>query len=197
MLVNLSLYYIKDIKRMRKHYKNVILIPQIYILQLAIIINAKLNMKESVQKMNGRKKYIGELYGFYRKNRSIGKGGNGAVYEVELLSGNGLNFPVVAKFFEYEGPDKEKRYKRFKNEIIALNELKDIDGIMQVLDKKCPEDIPRTMDEAWYLMPKAKPYKLTRTSNLYLKIVDMLQLARIIQCIHERKGAHRDIKPEN
>ena len=147
--------------------------------------------------MNGRKKYIGELYGFYRKNRSIGKGGNGAVYEVELLSGNGLNFPVVAKFFEYEGPDKEKRYKRFKNEIIALNELKDIDGIMQVLDKKCPEDIPRTMDEAWYLMPKAKPYKLTRTSNLYLKIVDMLQLARIIQCIHERKGAHRDIKPEN
>lgn len=154
-------------------------------------------MKESVQKMNGRKKYIGELYGFYRKNRSIGKGGNGAVYEVELLSGNGLNFPVVAKFFEYEGPDKEKRYKRFKNEIIALNELKDIDGIMQVIDKKCPEDIPRTMDEAWYLMPKAKPYKLTRTSNLYLKIVDMLQLARIIQCIHERKGAHRDIKPEN
>ena len=25
----------------------------------------------------------------------------------------------------------------------------------------------------------------------------MLQLARIIQCIHERNGAHRDIKPEN
>ena len=74
-------------------------------------------VKGFVQKMNGRKKYIGELYGFYRKNRSIGKGGNGAVYEVELLSGNGLNFPVVAKFFEYEGPDKEKRYKRFKNEI--------------------------------------------------------------------------------
>ena len=46
---------------------------------------------------------------------------------------------MVAKFFEYEGTDKEKRYKRFKNEIIALNELKDIDGIMQVLDKKCPQ----------------------------------------------------------
>lgn len=41
-------------------------------------------MKESVQKMNGRKKYIGESYSFYRKNRPIGKGGNGAVYEVEL-----------------------------------------------------------------------------------------------------------------
>lgn len=123
-------------------------------------------MKESVQKMNGRKKYIGELYSFYRKNRPIGKGGNGAVYEVELLPDNGLGFPMVAKFFEYEGTDKEKRYKRFKNEIIALNELKDIDGIMQVLDKKCPQDIPRTMDEAWYLMPKAKPYKLTHSPNI-------------------------------
>lgn len=57
--------------------------------------------------------------------------------------------------------------------------------------------IPRTMDEAWYLMPKAKPYKLTHSPNIYIKIVDMLQLARIIQCIHERNGAHRDIKPEN
>ena len=83
-------------------------------------------MKESVQKMNGRKKYIGESYSFYRKNRPIGRGGNGAVYEVKLLSDNGFGVPMVAKFFEYEGIDKEKRYKRFKNEIIALNELKDI-----------------------------------------------------------------------
>lgn len=154
-------------------------------------------MKESVQKMNGRKKYVGELYSFYRAKSSIGSGGNGAVYEVELLPNSGLEFPVVAKFFEYEGADKEKRYKRFKNEIIALNELNDIEGIMKVLDKKCPQSVPQTKDEAWYLMPKAKPYKLTRKSNLYAQISDMLQLARIIQCIHKRKGAHRDIKPEN
>ena len=117
-------------------------------------------MKESVQKMNGRKKYVGELYSFYRAKSSIGSGGNGAVYEVELLPNSGLEFPVVAKFFEYEGADKEKRYKRFKNEIIALNELNDIEGIMKVLDKKCPQSVPQTKDEAWYLMPKAKPYKL-------------------------------------
>ena len=143
------------------------------------------------------KKYVGELYSFYREKTSIGKGGNGAVYEAEILSNSGLGFPVVAKFFEYEGADKEKRYKRFKNEIIALNELKDIEGIMKVLDKKCPQNVPQTKEEAWYLMPKAKPYKLTRKSNLYTKILDMLELARIIQCIHERNGAHRDIKPEN
>ncbi len=154
-------------------------------------------MKESVQKMNGRKKYVGERYSFYRDNKDIGSGGNGAVYDVELLPNNELEFPVVAKFFEYDGADKGKRYERFRNEIIALNELNDIEGIMRVIDKRCPQNTPRTKDEAWYLMPKAKPYRLTRTPKLYAKIIDMLQLARIIQCIHERKGAHRDIKPEN
>ena len=52
-------------------------------------------MKESVQKMNGRKKYIGESYSFYRKNGPIGKGGNGAVYEVEL----GLSTLFQTNFF--------------------------------------------------------------------------------------------------
>lgn len=162
-----------------------------------MITNAKLNMKESGQKMNGRKEYVGELYSFYRDDKPIGKGGNGAVYDVEILSGNGLEFPVVAKFFEYEGANKEKRYKRFKNEIIALNELKDIAGVMEVVDKQCPQNVPQTKREAWYLMPKAKPYRLTYHSSLYNRTVDMLRLARIIQCIHERKEAHRDIKPEN
>lgn len=150
-----------------------------------------------MQKMSGRKIYVGDLFSFYRENKSIGRGGNGAVYNVTLLPENTLDFPVVAKFFEYEGVHKEKRYNRFKNKIAALNVLKDITGVMKVIDKKCPLNVPKSKEEAWYLMPKAKTYKLTQTSNLYEKILDMLQLARIIKCIHERNGAHRDIKPEN
>lgn len=65
------------------------------------------------------------------------------------------------------------------------------------IDKQCPHVVPQTKDEAWYLMPKAKPYKLNRKRNIYSKILEMLQLARIIQSIHERDKAHRDIKPEN
>lgn len=68
---------------------------------------------------------------------------------------------------------------------------------MEVIDKQCPHVVPQTKDEAWYLMPKAKPYKLNRKRNIYSKILEMLQLARIIQSIHERDKAHRDIKPEN
>ena len=154
-------------------------------------------LKESVQKMNGRKKYKGELYSFFRSERNIGSGGNGAVYDVEFEGDEGFEFPIVAKFFEYGGVDKEKRYNRFKNEIIALNALKGIEGIMEVIDKQCPHVVPQTKDEAWYLMPKSKPYKLNRKRNIYSKILEMLQLARIIQSIHERDKAHRDIKPEN
>lgn len=66
-------------------------------------------MKESVQKMSGRKKYKGERYSFFR-DKKFGHGGNGAVYDVELEEKDDLGFPVVAKFFEYSGDDKEKRY---------------------------------------------------------------------------------------
>ncbi|WP_195412693.1 hypothetical protein [Coprococcus comes] len=109
--------------------------------------------------MNGRKKYKGELYSFFRSERNIGSGGNGAVYDVEFEGDEGFEFPIVAKFFEYGGVDKEKRYNRFKNEIIALNALKGIEGIMEVIDKQCPHVVPQTKDEAWYLMPK--PDELT------------------------------------
>lgn len=147
--------------------------------------------------MNVRRKYKGELYSFFRNEKSIGSGDNGAVYEVELDEAENVKFPVVAKFFEYEGRDKEKRYNRFKKEIIALSELQDVVGIMEVIDKQCPLNVPQSRDEAWYLMPRANPYKLIRKSNIYPKILEMLQLARIIQSLHERKRAHRDIKPEN
>lgn len=128
---------------------------------------------------------------------SIGKGGNGAVYDIEFEDDKGLDFPVVAKLFEYTRVDKEKRYNRFRNEIVALNELQDIDGIMKVIDKNCSKEVPETKDGAWYLMPKATPYKVNQQQGIYSKISEMLQLARIIQKIHQKDKAHRDIKPEN
>lgn len=147
-----------------------------------------------MQKMNGRKKYEGEKYSFDKKKRRLGKGGNGAVYDVEV---EGLEYPVVAKFFEYEGYDKEIRYKRFKNEIHFACNMSIVDGIMPILDKKCPQSIPKRKDEAWFLMPKAIPYKVNMRNKIIDKLDDMLRLAHIIENIHRRKYAHRDIKPEN
>ena len=65
-------------------------------------------MREGVQKMSCRKKYIGEKYSFFREKRNIGSGGNGAVYKVHIENNDQINFDVVAKFFEYEGKNKKK-----------------------------------------------------------------------------------------
>lgn len=153
-------------------------------------------MKESVPKMSGRI-YKGERYSFTRYEKRLGKGGNGAVYDVKLEENEVIKFPVVAKFFEYEGPNKEKRYARFRKEIHALQDLNGIEGIIDIIDMQCPEGTPQSKNEAWYLMPKAKVYRVNQKKDIYYKITDMLQLAHIIQNIHKKEGAHRDIKPEN
>ena len=121
--------------------------------------------------MNTKKIYEGELYCFSRNVPSIGSGGNGAVYDVEVKN---IKFPVVAKFFEYEGKNKEKRYSRFKNEVEVLKKLSDLEGIINIIDKQCPVQTPDRKDEAWYLMPKAKQYKISRKNSLFKKINDML-----------------------
>lgn len=145
--------------------------------------------------MNGRKIYEGEQYQFIRKEPSIGKGGNGAVYDVDI---EGFHYPIVAKFFEYKGNDVERRYKRFKKEIETMSiELKDCKGVIQVLDKNCPQNVPQKKDSAWFLMPKAESYKVNRNRYILDKLDDMLQLACIIESIHKKGLAHRDIKPEN
>lgn len=144
--------------------------------------------------MSSKKIYDGELYSFSRNDQRLGKGGNGAVYDVELEN---IELPIVAKFFEYDGKNKEERYTRFKNEVEVLSKLSDIDGIIKIIDKQCPIETPKKKDEAWYLMPKAKPYKINDKKTFEQKLDDMLHLAYILKSIHDRGYAHRDIKPEN
>ena len=146
--------------------------------------------------MNGKKVHEGERIKFERLEQ-IGKGGNGAVYKVNIIEGD-ITYPVVAKFFNYFKADKEKRYNRFKKEVSVISKLQgEIAGIINILDKNCPENVPNDGDTAWYLMPEASPYRLKINKNLLLKIDDMLSIALTISKLHKRNLAHRDIKPEN
>lgn len=147
-----------------------------------------------MQKMTDGKIYEGQVYSFFISGEEIGHGGNGSVYDAKVEK---IDYPVVVKFFNYDGRDKEKRYNRFKKDIKILNDLNDIDGVMKILDSHCPTDVPSNKDEAWYLMPKGKLYRLNHSSNLCYKIKEMLSLASIIKIIHSKGLAHRDIKPEN
>lgn len=153
--------------------------------------------------MSGRecKVFSGKHFRFIKAETEGLHGGNGGVYKVVLLKeGKQCQYPLVAKFFEYDGPkdEKEKRYRRFQREICTVQKLQSQNsGIVPVLDMYCPEHVPESKEEAWYLMPEAKRFSITWAHSLERKLEQMLELAEIIDRLHQKKMAHRDIKPEN
>ena len=137
--------------------------------------------------------YKGEQYSFRRAPKSFAHGGNGHIYDVELINPFD-DKKYVAKFFHCKNK-ATIRYNRFKREAKFISG-QGIDGIVPLIDKHCPELLSGDED-AWYLMPKAEQYKVNHSQSIVDKLDDMLCLARIIERLHGMKKAHRDIKPEN
>ena len=140
--------------------------------------------------------YKGEKYSFrIIGDKNIGHGGNSEVFDVELLDAP-LTGDYVVKFFSCENGDFQIRYARFCREVDFLEENNTIPGILPLIDKNCPKN-PTDDKPAWYIIPKAFRYYTKTNRSLEINIVRMLELAKTIQKLHERKTAHRDIKPEN
>lgn len=59
-----------------------------------------------------------------------------------------------------------------------MSELKEVDGIMPIIDKNCPEYVQKNIKEAWYLMPKAEGYKVSNTSDVYEKYLTCYNLQK-------------------
>lgn len=143
------------------------------------------------------REYSGNIITF-RKGRRIGKGGNGGVYEIEVLSGD-MPKDLVVKILHYID---QQRIERFRREIKVLIDLTNegIEGIMPVIDYKCPEEIKKD-DEIWYVMERAVPFSIRKQKEMrktFLCVLsDMLLLAKTISVLHQRGIAHRDIKPDN
>lgn len=78
--------------------------------------------------------------------------------------------PASEKFWELEKRIKED--KRHPGVIMEMSKSETIWDIVRLIRLKVItyDDLSDFMDEAWYLMPKAKPYKLTHSPNIYIYI---------------------------
>jgi len=151
--------------------------------------------------MDTDKIYKGNLYEFKVKNW-IKNGGNGEVYEVNILNSSIADSCVVKvlSLNKWWGAKKKERYERFYKEIETVMFLQEnIPGIMKILDFHCPKEIQNDY-EVWYLMYKARSFRefiANKKGDLRIKLKYLLNLSNILCALHDRGYSHRDIKIDN
>lgn len=127
----------------------------------------------------------------WKNKEFIGKGGNGKVYRIEDTDGNVYAIKILNKL------KNEKAYKRFKDEIKVLTDLKNEEGVIEIIDSHLPEN-PTFNNKAYYLMPLAtrlEEFLQAKTYTQFYSII--LKLAETLGRLHDLDITHRDIKPEN
>lgn len=154
--------------------------------------------------MNGKKQiYKGRNFEF-TKGEQIGQGGNGKVFNTNILNSENNEDCVVKvlslKKWNGNKALKEKRYRRFYREISTVQKVQnEISGIMKIMDFYCPEEM-EGKKEVWYLMKKAKSYRAASNENKFnitTKIKNIFDLSNILFSLHNKGYAHRDIKIDN
>lgn len=118
---------------------------------------------------------------------SLGKGGNGQVWEVQKDGSTG----ALKRLFNQK-KDSERRI-RFRDEVRAMRKCSDIPGVLTVYDEdlNCPRP--------WFVMARATPIKQSLADGVTLhKVISAIHgIANVLVHLHSRGVTHRDIKPEN
>ncbi len=130
-----------------------------------------------------------ELYDYL--NNKLGEGGNASV---EKYKDKNTNDIVAIKKLHKKKRGNEEKTSRFKDEVlIMLNNYKQIDGILPILNY-C------FAPYWWYAMPIATPI-MQHIKNTNAKIEDIvkgcIQLCETLEYLHAKEVSHRDIKPDN
>ncbi len=133
-----------------------------------------------------------KLYGKWKCGERLGKGGNGEVY----LATKG-ELKGALKIFT--GKLSTERAKRFKDEIDALDQCKDIHGVLLILDSFYVQNSLSTAEKPWFVMGLAEPIDkhLTNTSSTEVIVEALCAIATTLANMHDRGFSHRDIKPDN
>jgi serine/threonine protein kinase len=117
-------------------------------------------------------------------------GGNGEVYKCKDTKTDSI---VALKHLVRKSYEKEKKVRFLREIKVVKEQLKDIEGIIPILDSCCKEE--------WYTMPFAEGINDHNTASKanYIDIAEGIkQLAETLDVIHTKyKHSHRDIKPAN
>jgi serine/threonine protein kinase len=131
------------------------------------------------------------------------KGGNSYVYKAK-----DSEMEIAIKVFRRF--DDNGRYERFIQELITVQKLKDVQGIIPILfinsnapEKLVPlEQVEEVSQLGYFGMPffdksLSEELKTTNADDGTLAVQLTLEIANIVSTIHSLGYAHRDLKPEN
>lgn len=141
--------------------------------------------------------------GKYEIKNYLGGGGNGKVYEVDVIEERGLpqqSNGFAIKVFDIiprneDDPEYKKRRTKFLKEIKKVLSFQDkVRFIIPIYDASVLYD--ENQDYPWYLMPKAMRFNPQRCYPS--KIIEhMIHIGESLKQLHSLGYAHRDIKPNN
>lgn len=128
-------------------------------------------------------------FGKWTLVKKIGSGGNGEVWRV---SANSLPDHAI-KILKF---GDEQSFQRFRSEIDALLQLKDVAGIIPLVDSDFPDK--GMGSKPWFVMPIATEFSSYMKSSTPERLVsDFLDLSTTLAYLHSQGISHRDIKPAN
>ena len=120
----------------------------------------------------------GNKFGGWRLLNRLGGGGNGDVWRAT----NEQKRIVALKLLKRDKLTA-KRYRRFRDEVVAVRQNDDIKGILPVLDSFLPED--PLSETPWYAMPVATLLEEhLRDKDAIERIKSFVMLARTLDQLH-------------
>ncbi|MCA0312680.1 MAG: protein kinase [Candidatus Melainabacteria bacterium] len=135
---------------------------------------------------------LGDQVGPWRLREKLGRGGNAEVWKATKNDATiGAIKLCLANSY------RTNTLTRFTSEIEALSRLKDLPGVIPIIDYYLPSRYDK-QDIPWLVMPMAEQFpKVMEEANDLVKFVAFSSIAKTMAIVHDRSISHRDLKPEN
>lgn len=149
------------------------------------------------KKFNDDKPKPGDIYGAWRLDSRLGRGGNAEVWRATPRKPNPNALPPVAVKVLATRKVASDRYARFQDEVAALTSLAGTDGVLPLVDSFAPTCLASGA-RAWLAMPLAQPIReIVETATVVEILRGCADLAQTLAALHAKGYSHRDLKPDN